>query len=53
MQLGVTVMRRGLNLKLLAERFGDEVVQRGIEETADFAFDQMYITRLGAQDSLP
>lgn len=42
MRLSVTVARRGVNLKFLAERFGSDVVQRIVEETADFAFNQMY-----------
>jgi hypothetical protein len=41
-QFSVTVASRGLNLVLLAERFGGDVVQRVVEETADFAFDRMY-----------
>jgi HK97 gp10 family phage protein len=36
------VARRGLNLDLFAKNFKGEVAQRLVEETADFAFEQMY-----------
>jgi HK97 gp10 family phage protein len=42
MQFNVTIARRGLNLDLFAKNFQGEVAQRIVEETADFAFEQMY-----------
>ena len=42
MQFSVSVARRGLNLDLFAKNFQGEVAQRIVEETADFAFEQMY-----------
>jgi hypothetical protein len=42
MQFNVTVARRGLNLDLFAQNFQGEVQQRIVEETGDFAFEQMY-----------
>ncbi|MDD1443190.1 hypothetical protein MEO93_23095 [Dolichospermum sp. ST_sed3] len=42
MQFSVSVARRGLDLNLFAKNFQGEVAQRLVEETADFAFEQMY-----------
>jgi hypothetical protein len=42
MQFKVTIARRGLNLDLFAKNFQGEVAQRIVEETGDFAFEQMY-----------
>jgi hypothetical protein len=42
MQFSVSVARRGLDLNLFAKNFHGEVAQRLVEETADFAFEQMY-----------
>ena len=42
MQYTISVARRGLNLDLFAKNFQGEVAQRIVEETADFAFEQMY-----------
>jgi HK97 gp10 family phage protein len=42
MQFSVSVARRGLDLNLFAKNFQGEVAQRIVEETADFAFEQMY-----------
>ena len=42
MEFNVTIARRGLNLDLFAKNFQGEVAQRIVEETADFAFEQMY-----------
>jgi HK97 gp10 family phage protein len=42
MQFSVSVARRGLDLNLFAKNFQSEVSQRLVEETADFAFEQMY-----------
>ena len=42
MQFKISVAMRGLNLDLFAKNFKGEVAQRIVEETADFAFEQMY-----------
>jgi hypothetical protein len=42
MQFSIRVARRGLDLNLFAKNFQGEVSQRLVEETADFAFEQMY-----------
>ena len=42
MQFSVSVARRGLDLNLFSKNFQGEVAQRIVEETADFAFEQMY-----------
>ena len=42
MQFSISVARRGLDLDLFAENFQGEVAQRLVEETGDFAFEQMY-----------
>ena len=42
MQFSVSVARRGIDLKLFADQFGDAVTQPILEETGDFAFDRMY-----------
>jgi hypothetical protein len=42
MSLSVTVTRRGLNLKLLADHFSSDVVEKLVAATAEFAFNQMY-----------
>ena len=42
MKFSVSVARRGLDLNLFAKNFQSEVSQRFVEETADFAFEQMY-----------
>src|SRR5665647_1541468 len=42
MQFSIRVARLGLNLDLFAKNFQGEVAQRLVEETADFAFEQMY-----------
>jgi HK97 gp10 family phage protein len=42
MKFSVSVARRGLDLNLFAKNFQGEVAQRIVEETADFAFAQMY-----------
>ena len=42
MKFSVSVARRGLDLNLCAKNFQGEVAQRIVEETADFAFEQMY-----------
>lgn len=42
MKFSISVARRGLNLDLFAKNFQGEVAQRIVEETGDFAFEQMY-----------
>jgi hypothetical protein len=42
MQFSVTVARRGIDLKLFADQFNDQVTQPILEATVDFAFERMY-----------
>jgi len=42
MKFSVSVARHGLDLNLFAKNFQGEVAQRIVEETGDFAFEQMY-----------
>ncbi len=42
MGFGMTIVRHGVNLDLVADKFADILMPNYIEKVSDFAFDQMY-----------